>query len=77
MVAICGPMGTHRSPCSSNMRRELYAALHCNLHFIDSKYSLQLKEDDSELDLDLAQLPAEENSPMKSFGQTMVGYMYL
>ena len=37
MVAICGPVGTHRAPCGSYMRRELYAALHYNHHFIDSK----------------------------------------
>ena len=28
-VAICGHIGTHRAPCSSYMRRELYAALQC------------------------------------------------
>ena len=39
MVAICGPIGMHRAPCGSYMRKELYAALHCDLHFIDSKYS--------------------------------------
>ena len=39
------------------MRKELYAALHYNHHFIDSQVlMLELKEDDAELDLGLAQL---------------------
>ena len=57
MVAICGPIVTHRAPCGSYMQRELYAALHHNLHFIDSQVLMpELKEDDAELDLGLAQL---------------------
>ena len=57
MVAICGPIVTHRAPCGSYMQRELYAALHYNLHFIDSQVLMpELKEDDAELDLGLAQL---------------------
>ena len=39
MVAICGPIGTHRALYGSYMRRELYAVLHCNHHFVDSKFS--------------------------------------
>ena len=57
MVAICGPIGTHRAPCGSFMLRELYAALHYNFYFIDSQVLMpELKEDDAELDLGLAQL---------------------
>ena len=57
MVAIYGPVVTHRAPYGSYMQRELYAALHYNLHFIDSQVlMLELKEDDAELYLDLAQL---------------------
>ena len=42
-------MGTHRAPCGSYMRRELYAALHYNLHIIDFKVLMpELKEDDAE-----------------------------
>ena len=37
MVAIYGPVFTHRAPGGSYMQRELYAALHYNLQFIDSQ----------------------------------------
>ena len=51
MVLICGPMHIGMFPvvaiCEGSSMR---------LYFIDSKYFMQLKEDDAEVDLGLAQL---------------------